>query len=105
MALSDLVTPWQIYAPISLIVVGLMGLVFGMIVNKKPTFPKLLLATVAALAIKLAGYYIGEIFITGSFLVPLQSVPGNVIQIVTGAVIAIPVILVVKKPLMNVLNK
>lgn len=35
MALSDLVTPWQIYAPISLIVVGLMGLVFGMIVNKK----------------------------------------------------------------------
>lgn len=105
MALSDLVTPWQIYAPISLIVVGLMGLVFGMIVNKKPTFPKLLLATVAALAIKLAGYYIGEIFTTGSFLVPLQSVPGNVIQIVTGAVIAIPVILVVKKPLMNVLNK
>ena len=103
MALSDLVTPWQIYAPISLIVVGLMGLVFGMIVNKKPTFPKLLPA--AALAIKLAGYYIGEIFITGSFLVPLQSVPGNVIQIVTGAVIAIPVILVVRKPLMNVLNK
>ena len=94
MALSDLVTPWQIYAPISLIVVGLMGLVFGMIVN-----------TAAALAIKLAGYYIGEIFITGSFLVPLQSVPGNVIQIVTGAVIAIPVILVVRKPLMNVLNK
>lgn len=96
MALSDLLTPWAVYAPISLIVVGAMGFVFGSIVNKKPTIIRLVLATVAALAIKLAGYYIGEVILYQSFAVPLASIPGNVIQIVTGAIIAIPVILVTR---------
>lgn len=96
MALSDLLTPWAIYAPISLIVVGAMGFVFGWIVNKKPTVVRLLLATAAALAIKIAGYYIGEVILYRSFAVPLASIPGNIIQIVTGAIIAIPVILVTR---------
>ena len=96
MALSDLLTPWAIYAPISFVVVGAMGFVFGLIVNKKPTLVRLVLATVAALAIKLAGYYIGEVILYRSFAVPLASIPGNTIQIVTGAIIAIPVILVTK---------
>lgn len=96
MALSDLLTPWAIYAPISLFVVGAMGFVFGVIVNKKPTLLRLILAAVAALAIKLAGYYIGELVLYRSVAVPLASVPGNIIQIVTGAMIAIPAILVTR---------
>ena len=93
MALCDLVTGWTIYAPATFIVVGLMGFVFGLIVKKKPTILNLLLATVAVLGIKIVGYYIYEIFLTGSFYTPVLSIPGNVIQIVTGAIIALPLIL------------
>lgn len=93
MALCDLVTGWTIYAPATFIVVGLMGFVFGLIVKKKPTILNLLLATAAVLGIKIVGYYIYEIFLTGSFYTPVLSIPGNVIQIVTGAIIALPLIL------------
>lgn len=93
MALCDLVTGWTIYAPLTLVVVGLMGFVFGWIVKKKPTIWNLLAATAAVLVIKIVGYYIYEIFLTGSFYTPALSVPGNVIQIVTGAIIALPLIL------------
>ncbi len=93
MALCDLVTGWTIYAPLTFVVVGLMGFVFGWIVKKKPTILNLLFATAAVLAIKVAGYYIYEIFLTGSFYTPALSIPGNVIQIITGAVIALPLIL------------
>ena len=45
-------------APATLIVVGLMGFVFGLIVKKKPTIVNLIVATVVVLAIKLVGYYL-----------------------------------------------
>ena len=94
MALSDVLSPWIVYAPATLIVVGLMGFVFGLIVRKKPTIVNLIAATVVVLAIKLVGYYLFEVLLTSSFVVPLASIPGNIMQIVTGAIIAIPIILV-----------
>ena len=87
MALSDVLSPWIVYAPATLIVVGL-------IVKKKPTIVNLIAATVVVLAIKLVGYYLFEVLLTSSFVVPLASIPGNIMQIVTGAIIAIPIILV-----------
>lgn len=93
MMLSDLLTGWVTYAPVTLIVVALMGFVVGAIVKKKPTLVNLLLAVAAALVIKIAGYYIGEVILFKSFTVPLASIPGNVIQIITGAIIAVPLIL------------
>lgn len=94
MALSDLLSGWTMWAPATLIIVGLMGFVFGAIVNKKPTLPRLLGATAAVLVIKLAGYYIFEAIVTGNWVAPWLSVPGNIMQIITGAIIAIPIILV-----------
>ena len=104
MALSDLVTSWVIYAPITFIVVGLMGFVFGWIVNKNPSLPRLLAAVAAALGIKLAGYYIGEVILYHSLLVPLASLPGNAIQVITGGIVAIPVILAVKATMKQIMK-
>lgn len=104
MMLSDLLSGWAVYAPLTLIVVGLMGFVFGLIVRGKPTFVRLILAVVAVLAIKVAGYYIGEVVMYRSFTVPLASVPGNVIQILTGAIISIPVILVTRPAVSHLID-
>ena len=41
----------------------------------------------------------------GSFLVPLASIPGNIIQIGVNSVIAIPVILILKSTCENLINK
>lgn len=96
MALSDLLTPWAIWAPVSLIVVGIMGFVFGLIADRRPTLPRLLLASFAVLLIKIAGYYIGEVILYGNLIAPLASVPGNITQIAAGAVISVPIIMALR---------
>jgi uncharacterized membrane protein len=93
MMFSDLLSGWAAYAPLTFFVVGAMGYVIGLIVRKKPNIYNLLIAVVAALALKIAGYYIGEVVMYRSFIVPLASIPGNIVQVVTGAVISVPVIL------------
>lgn len=105
MALSDLLTGWVPWAPITLITVGIMGFVYALIVDRKPTLVRLIIASVAVLAVKVAGYYIGETIMYGSFLVPLASIPGNIIQISVNSVIAIPVILILKSTCENLINK
>ncbi len=102
MCLSDLLTGWTVYAPATLIVAGIMGLVFGRIVDRKPAMMRLLAATAAVLAIKLTGYYLFEAaFIYRNLAAPVVNVPGNTIQILTGAVVAVPVILAVKPVMEN----
>lgn len=105
MALSDLLTGWVPWAPITLITVGIMGFVYALIVDRKPTLVRLIIASVAVLAVKVAGYYIGETIMYGSFLVPLASIPGNIIQIGVNSVIAIPVILILRATCENLINK
>ena len=49
----------------------------------------------------LAGYYLFEAaFVYHNVAAPVVNVPGNTIQILTGALVAVPVILVVR-PVMN----
>lgn len=105
MCLSDLLTGWTLYAPATLVVVGIIGLVFGRIVDRKPTVLRLIGAVAAVLAIKLAGYYLFEAaFVYQNIAAPVVNVPGNTIQILTGAIVAVPVILVIR-PVMNHLIK
>ena len=105
MCLSDLLTGWTLYAPATLIVVGIMGLVFGVIVDRKPTVSRLLIAAATVLAIKLAGYYLFEAaFVYQNIAAPVVNVPGNTIQILTGAIVAVPVILAVKPVMKHLAN-
>lgn len=97
MALFDLMGGWVIWAPFTLVIVGLMGFVVGLITEKKKSIVRFVLAVVAALAIKVVGYYIAEGIIYSNWIAPAASIPGNLIQVTAGAVIACPVIEVLKK--------
>ena len=55
MFLSDLITGWVTYSVATLIVVAIMGWVFGAIVNEKITLPRLLAAVAAVLGIASSG--------------------------------------------------
>lgn len=106
MCLSDLLTGWTLYAPATLIVVGIMGLVFGVIVDRKPTISHLSIAVAAVLIIKLAGYYLFEAaFVYQNITAPIVNVPGNTIQILTGAIVAIPVIFAVKPVMKHLVRR
>ena len=85
MALFDLVSGWTLWAPFTFVIVGAMGYVVGMLTENKKSMSRYTAALIAALLIKLVGYYIAEWIIYKDAVAPLLSIPGNVIQIGTAA--------------------
>lgn len=90
MALFDIMSAWTIWAPFTFVIVGLMGFVMGMIVEKLPNYKGFILGMSAALIIKIVGYYIAEIILYQNAIVPLSSIPGNLMQMVVAMVIVLP---------------
>lgn len=95
MGLFDLLGGWTLWAPFTLVIVGLMGFVVGAITEKKRGYGWSAVAMLAALVIKITGYYAAEGLIYGNWLTPALSIPGNVIQVGT----AIAIVLIVLVPL------
>ncbi len=44
----------------------------------------------------LIGYYVTEVILYGNFIVPLTSIPGNLMQVLIGLIIALPISKVLK---------
>ena len=101
MALFDIMSSWAIYAPCTFITCGLMGFVAGLIVEHRDGFGFKVLAVIAALAIKLAGYYIFEAIFYHNLTEPLASVPGNTLQVLIAGVF----VLILLVPLQKALQK
>ncbi len=101
MALFDLLSGWLLWAPFTLVIVGCMGFVVGKITENRKGLGWILLAVFCALLIKIGGYYIAEGIIYGNWIAPVASIPGNIVQIVVGAVISVPVIEVLSKTIVK----
>ena len=92
MALFDLLSPWAIWAPFTLVIVGAMGYVVGLIAEKHRALGWYALAMVIACAVKVGGYYVAEGIIYGNWIVPVVSIPANIIQVAVGAAVTLAVI-------------
>lgn len=99
MTMFDLISGWTLWAPFTFVIVGTMGYVIGVIVEKMQSKPILasVVAVVAALIIKVVGYYFTEVILYGNWILPFGSIPGNVMQVVIAAVIVLPLIQRIKK--------
>jgi len=102
-ALADWLTGYQHFAPYTLVIKGLEGLVVGLIawglLKGRPTatfagIASMVAAMVIGGALMVSGYYGVEQFIMGK--AAAAEVPGNALQAVAGLVIAIPVTLVLR---------
>lgn len=94
MGLFDLLSGWTLWAPFTLITVGLMGYVVGRMTEKRShrKFGWYTLAIAVACVIKIVGYYIAEVILYHNLLAPVLSIPGNLVQIGVAAVIVLPII-------------
>lgn len=102
-ALADWFSGYQQFAPYTLIVKGLEGLIVGLIAwrllkgRPTPTSGGIVAAVVAIVAggaLMIAGYYVVEAFIMGRAAV--AEVPGNIFQVVGGLIVAIPATLLLR---------
>ena len=91
MGLFDLLSGWTLWAPFTLVIVGLMGFTVGKLTEdeKHQNFKWYVIAIAAACVIKVVGYYIAEVVIYGNPLSPVASIPGNLVQIGVAAVITL----------------
>ena len=99
LGLFDLTSGWTAWAPFTVVVCGLIGYVFGVLTEKRKTLPYYALAVLAALVIKIVGYYIAEGILYGNWVAPVTSIPGNVVQILTAGVLAFPLIAALRRTL------
>lgn len=98
MGLFDLTSGWVLWSPMTVISALIMGYILNKFNYKHLKMKNLLLSFVLVALVKVVVYYIGEVFILSSFLTPLASIPGNIIQIAVSSVI----VLVVLKPMEKV---
>lgn len=101
MGLFDLLSGWTAWAPFTLVIAGIMGFVVGLITEKRKGICWCVTAMLAALAVKIAVYYMAEGLLYGNWLAPVTSIPGNLIQVAAAMVIVTAVI----KPLRAAANK
>ena len=92
MGLFDLLSGWTLWAPFTLIIVGIMGYAVGAICEKHPQYQWKFAAMAVACVIKIVGYYIAEGIIYGNWVAPAASIPGNLVQIGVAAVVVAVVI-------------
>lgn len=95
MALFDILSPYAIWAPFTLVIGLATGYVVGLVTERHKRFPYYLLAFVLAAVVKVVGYYIAEGIIYGNWIAPVQAIPANVTQVIVASVI----VLVIIKPL------
>lgn len=92
MGLFDLISGWTAWAPFTFVIVGAMGYTVGLMSEKLKINPYVAntLAVFVALIIKIVGYYFAEVLLYHNWIVPLGSIPGNVVQVVVAGIIVIP---------------
>lgn len=101
MGLFDLVSGWTLWAPFTFVARGLQGYIVGKIAwsngRKGSSMRFNLLAAIASIPVMLAVYFLCERVLFGSWIIPVASIPGNLVQNVVGIVIALPVCVLLKK--------
>lgn len=101
MAIFDVLSGWLAWAPFTFIIRGVMGYIIGRLCKNKKNYKEIFAWGVIGVLISgiwmVAGYYLAEVILYGNWISPVTSIPGNIIQIVVGAVIGIPMALVLKK--------
>lgn len=101
MGLFDLMSGWTIWAPGTIIARGLQGYIVGKIAWSKGrngnSIGFNLFGMMVSIPVMVVVYYLYESIIFGNWIIPLGSIPGNLVQNAVGMVIAIPVCLVLKK--------
>jgi len=91
-AVADIITGYGYFSPYTLIIKGLEGLLAGTIRDGKSTRRDMLGWFAGAVAM-VTGYFLVETYVMG-FGVPaaLVEVPSNIIQVLSGGIIAIPLV-------------
>lgn len=94
MTLFDILSGWGAWAPYTFVVRGVMGYIIGGVSDSKGNNGKSMVFNGLAIGLgslwMIVGYYVSEVIMYGNWTAPMTSIPGNLIQLAIGAIVAIP---------------
>lgn len=97
-SIADLAAGYGLFAPFTFVIKGAEGVIAGFISNRI-SIRRDVLAVIFAGSEMIIGYFLAEFFPLQLGWAALTEVPGNISQIVVGAIIGIPLTLVIRKRL------
>lgn len=97
-ALSDALSGYGYFAPFTFIIKGIEGAAAGLISNRHRVWRDVFAVSIAG-AVMVFGYFIAEFFPLQLGWASIAEVPGNISQVVVGAIIGVPIALVIRKRL------
>jgi uncharacterized membrane protein len=97
-SIADVVSGYGYFAPFTFVIKGVEGGIAGLISNRMSA-KRDVLAVILAGSEMIIGYFVAEFFPLQLGWAALTEVPGNISQIVVGAVVGIPITLVMRKRL------
>lgn len=101
-AISDMLLAFPVFALPTLVIKGLEGFLAGLITNKKNVYRDVL-AVIVAGAEMVTGYFIAEIFIMG-LGGAIGEILLNIAQVSIGGIVGVPIALVLRRRLPEVLR-
>lgn len=96
-SLADLLSGYAHWAPFTLVIKGLEGLIVGFLMRGSFSKAKMIISCVIGAAFMIIGYYFAGGILEGSFIVSLESIPGNSIQGIASILIGVPVAMAISK--------
>jgi uncharacterized membrane protein len=102
-AIADMIG-FPLFVIPTLIIKGLEGFIASLVSNKKEVYRDLLAVVIAGIEM-ISGYFLVEAFILGWGIEgALLELPGNVAQIVVGGIIGVPIALVLRRRLSEIIK-
>jgi uncharacterized membrane protein len=96
MGLFDLLSPYAVWAPFTFIIKGVMAYIAGAIANRSGYAGNKIWNNILAFIIAglwmIIGYFFAGGVIYGSLVTAVGDVPGNILQVVAGIVLALPIL-------------
>jgi uncharacterized membrane protein len=102
--LADIASGYAFFAPYTLVIKGSEGLIVGLISNRR-SVSRDVLGVVLGGSVMIVGYFVAEFYPLQLGWAALTEVPGNISQVIVGAVVGIPVTLALRKRLPEILRK
>jgi uncharacterized membrane protein len=102
-AISDVAGGFAYFAPYTLVVKGVEGFIAGLVSNRI-SYRRDVLALIIAGAEMITGYFLAEFFPLQIGWDALAEVPANIVQIVAGGVVGLPIALIIRKRLPEILK-
>jgi uncharacterized membrane protein len=102
-AISDVAGGYAYFAPYTLLIKGVEGFIAGSISNRI-SYRRDVLAVIIAGSEMITGYFLAEFYPLQSGWAALSEVPANIVQIVAGGLVGLPIALIVRRRLPEILK-